>query len=76
MIWWRGMCSSGGSGGAVRTYAITDANFDMTGITNTSGGVLERFGYTPFGTRTVMNNSYGSDQRQLQLRSRLPGWAY
>ena len=44
----------------MRIYAIHDANFDVTGITNTSGGVQERFGYTPYGARTVMNSSYGT----------------
>lgn len=52
--------TSAGSGSITRMYAIHDANFDVTGITNTSGGVLERFGYTPYGTRTVMNSSYGT----------------
>ena len=43
-----------------RIFAITDANFDVTGLVSTGSTVLERFGYTPYGTRTVMNSSYGT----------------
>jgi RHS repeat-associated protein len=48
------------SGLGRRVFAITDANYDVTGIVSTGNAVLERFGYTPYGTRTVMNSSYGS----------------
>ena len=48
------------SGLGERLYGITDANFDVTGVSaNASGGAVEeRFGFTPYGTRTVYTVSY------------------
>jgi RHS repeat-associated protein len=47
--------SLGGSGLGQRLYAQHDANYDVTALTNTSGAVLERYEYTPYGTVTVLN---------------------
>jgi RHS repeat-associated protein len=44
-----------GSGLGQRLYAQHDANYDVTALTNTSGAVLERYEYTPYGTVTVLN---------------------
>jgi RHS repeat-associated protein len=41
-----------------RHYAAQDANFNLTGICNTTGAVVERYLYDPYGTRTVMNASW------------------
>ena len=42
-------------GAATRIYAQEDANHDVTSITDSSGNVLERFVYDPYGTATVLN---------------------
>jgi RHS repeat-associated protein len=41
-----------------RLYALQDANFNLTGITNTSGFVQERYLYDPYGNRTIMNAAW------------------
>lgn len=41
-----------------RLYACQDANFNLTSITNTSGAVVERYLFDPYGTRTIMNASW------------------
>ena len=44
---------------STRVYAQHDANWDITSLVNanSSPGVLERFEYDPYGTRTVLNAS-------------------
>jgi RHS repeat-associated protein len=42
-----------------RLYATQDANFNLTSIMNSSGGVVERYLFDPYGNRTVMNGSWG-----------------
>ncbi len=41
-----------------RLYATHDANFNVTAITDSSGAVVERYTYDPFGTATVRNASW------------------
>ena len=41
-----------------RYYVMQDANFNVTSICDTSGAVVERYLYEPYGTRTVMNESW------------------
>ncbi len=41
-----------------RLYVTHDANFNVTGLVNTSGTVVERNMYDPFGAATVMNGSW------------------
>jgi hypothetical protein len=44
-----------------RLYALQDANFDVTAIADASTGtIVERYSYTPYGTRTIMDGSWGS----------------
>jgi RHS repeat-associated protein len=38
-----------------RIYVQQDANYNVTSITDTSGTVLERFIYSPYGEQTVLN---------------------
>ena len=46
------------NGGAItRIYAQQDANHDVTALVNTSGAVLERFIYDPYGSMKVLNAS-------------------
>jgi RHS repeat-associated protein len=42
-----------------RLYATQDANFNLTSITNTSGSVVERYLFDAYGTRIIMNASWG-----------------
>jgi RHS repeat-associated protein len=42
----------------VEHYYCHDANFNVTAVVNTSGTVLERYAYTPYGELTVMNASF------------------
>jgi RHS repeat-associated protein len=41
-----------------RLYAIQDANFNLTGITDVSGAVVERYLYDPYGDRTITNAAW------------------
>jgi RHS repeat-associated protein len=41
-----------------RLYVLHDANFNVTGLVNTSGAVVERYTYDPFGTATVRDGSW------------------
>jgi RHS repeat-associated protein len=44
-----------------RLYATQDANFNLMRVCNASGGaVVERYVFDPYGTRTVMNASWGA----------------
>ena len=54
-----------GSGLGERLYAQQDANWNVTSLVNTSGAVQERFVYDPYGTRTVLNASWGSASDSL-----------
>jgi YD repeat-containing protein len=41
-----------------RLYAMQDANYNVTGIVDTSGAVVERYTYTPYGVRTVLTANW------------------
>jgi RHS repeat-associated protein len=41
-----------------RLYACQDANFNLTAITDTSGNVVERYAFDPYGSRAIMNASW------------------
>jgi RHS repeat-associated protein len=43
-----------------RLYAMQDANFNLTSICNSSGGVVERYVFDPYGNRAIMNGSWGA----------------
>lgn len=45
-----------------------DANFNVTGVTNSSGGIVTYFSYDSYGQRTVYNTSWSSttDSRNIQ----------
>jgi RHS repeat-associated protein len=50
-----------GSGLDERVYAQQDANFNVTSVVNTSGSVVERFQYAPYGSGTVFNGAADKD---------------
>ncbi len=55
-----------------RLYASYDANYDMTSIVNTSGAVVERYIYDPYGNITVLTSTWGTvSGNQSQY-----GWRY
>jgi RHS repeat-associated protein len=41
-----------------RLYACQDANFNLTAITDTGGTVVERYGFDPYGNRTIYDGSW------------------
>jgi RHS repeat-associated protein len=43
-----------------RLYAVQNANYDVAALINTSGTVVERYAYDPFGVFTVLTGSWGS----------------
>jgi len=52
--------SSVDGGSVTRIFAQQDANHDITSLVNSSGTVLERFIYDPYGVRTVLSASWAS----------------
>jgi len=44
-------------GPTLRLWAIQDANFNVVALVDSSGSVVERYDYTPFGAVTIMNAS-------------------
>lgn len=53
-----------------RLYAVQDANYNVTAILDTSGNVVERYGYDPFGTPAYFDASYGTRSSSSY------GWSY
>jgi RHS repeat-associated protein len=43
-----------------RLYALHDANFNIVGLLDINGDIVERFAYDPFGTFTVLDASWAS----------------
>jgi RHS repeat-associated protein len=41
-----------------RLYVVQDANFNVVALLDTSGNVVERYTYSPFGVQTVYDASY------------------
>jgi len=41
-----------------RLYVQQDANYNVTSVSNSSGAIVERFRYTPYGQRTVLNDDF------------------
>ena len=44
-----------------RLFYLNDANMNVTALVNTSGTVLERYAYTPYGKVTVLNADWSPD---------------
>ncbi|WP_428938179.1 RHS repeat domain-containing protein [Fontivita pretiosa] len=43
-----------------RHYALQDANYSLTCIVDTNGDAQERYTYTPYGVRSIMDGSFGA----------------
>ncbi|HRK31877.1 MAG TPA: hypothetical protein PLD59_12430 [Tepidisphaeraceae bacterium] len=41
-----------------RLYVQQDANYNVTSVSNASGATVERYRYTPYGQRTVLNDDF------------------
>jgi RHS repeat-associated protein len=41
-----------------RLYAVQDGNWNVTAIVDTSGSVVERFAYTPYGERSILTSNW------------------
>jgi RHS repeat-associated protein len=41
-----------------RLYALQDANWNVTAVTNTSGVVQQRYSYSPYGVVTILNPDF------------------
>jgi len=48
-------------GSAARYYSAQDANFNVTAATNSSGTVVERYAYTPYGELQVLDANFATD---------------
>jgi RHS repeat-associated protein len=46
------------SGSQVQQFYLQDANFNVTAVVNSSGGVLERYDYTPYGEVTFLDPDF------------------
>lgn len=53
-----------------RLYPTHDANFNITGLLSTSGSIVERNAYDPFGAGTILNASWSS------IGSSVYSWAH
>ena len=49
-------------------YAEYDADYNVTSITNSSGGVVERYSYDPYGNVTVLNRDESIIPQMLAVR--------
>jgi len=48
-------------GSATRYYYAQDANFNVTAVTNSSGTVVERYMYSPYGELLVLDANFATD---------------
>ena len=58
-----------------RLYAQTDANFNVTSLTDASGTVVERYVYDPYGAVTVLNPD-GTVRGDGSPAASQYGWVY
>ena len=58
------------SSGSQRIYSLYDADYNVVALVNTSGSVVERDVYTPFGVQTIYSSTY------TLLGSSAYTWAY
>jgi RHS repeat-associated protein len=55
-----GNSGTGAGGREERLYALQDANWNITALVSTSGTVVERYAYDPFGAATVLNPDFSA----------------
>ena len=57
-----------------RHYPLQDANYNVTCLIDTAGDAQERYQYTPYGTRTILDGSFATRSTPpLWLDLRAPG---
>ena len=60
-----------------RLYAMQDANWNVTAITNSSGTVQERYAYTAYGTPTILDAAFTSrDSSSYQWETLYAGYRW
>jgi RHS repeat-associated protein len=62
-----------------RLYALQDANFNVTSVADTSGNVVERYLFDPYGQRLVLDASFSADadgQSDVQFQHGHQGGKY
>jgi hypothetical protein len=42
-------------------YYLNDANFNVVALANTSGAVIERYAYSPYGEINILDDDYDPD---------------
>jgi RHS repeat-associated protein len=47
-------------------YALHDANYNVTAMADTNGGVKERYAYSPYGEVTFLNASFGAGGNAIE----------
>ncbi|HWE95534.1 MAG TPA: RHS repeat-associated core domain-containing protein, partial [Tepidisphaeraceae bacterium] len=62
--------------GTTRLYAQQDANYNVTALVNTSGTVVQRFDYDPYGTATVLTAGWATTTDAYAWKYRFQGLAY
>lgn len=67
-----GNLGKSGSGLDERLYAVQDANFNVTAVVDTSGVVVERYQYDPYGSFKVLDANFSVDSDGASD----VGWAY
>lgn len=58
--------------GDERLYVIQDANFNVTGLVDDDGDVVERYRYDPYGSVTILDDDWDPDSGQISD----VGWIY
>src|SRR6185437_6183400 len=61
------------SGLGERLYVQQDANYNVTALVNTSGTVLQRYIYTPYGVQTVLSPSWATTTDGYNWRTTFQG---
>ncbi len=62
--------------GATRLYVQQDANYNVTGLVNTSGQPVERYAYDPYGKATVLDPVTWMVRGAGQYGTSSYGWVY
>ncbi len=62
--------------GGTRLYVQQDANFNVTGLVDTTGTVVERYAYDPYGKATVLDPGTWTVRGAGQYGTSSYGWVY
>ena len=65
-----------GQAGAATLYVEQDANWNVTALVNSSGTVVQRFMYSPFGVQTLLTPTWGSSASSAGIAYGFQGERY